>query len=463
MSLPTAASLEQLRKRAKELLRAARAGDVAALRRIAAHHRRPAEVPKLAEAQLVIAREHGFPSWARLRSYVERLERFGPALRHAYRADLDYYAERAVGLLASAEDGTAEALAAFAAAEAPLTRAGARAVVAGQHGFASWAELRRHVAGLATGGEPFARAYRAVEAHDVDGLAELLDRFPELVTASGTNGNDLLGMATATCDERLVRLLLGRGADPAHANDHGWTALHGAAYAGRPALALPMIEAGAPMAASARGDGGTPLVVALFWGHREAAELLAEHGTHPGNLRVAAGLGRVEMIERLVAPDGRLTPEAGAHRGFYRPHSGFPAWRPSDDPAEVRDEALTWAARNDRPDAVDLLVRRGARVEADVYRGTALVWAAACGRVGAVRRLLELGADPNRRGTFGGPTHGLGVTALHLAAQNDALPVIRLLLAAGADPTVRDELHDGTPASWAEHFGNPASAELLSV
>jgi len=47
-------------------------------------------------------------------------------------------------------------------------------------------------------GEPFARAYRALEAHDLDALGALLTRFPELAAARGTNGNDLLGMAGAT-------------------------------------------------------------------------------------------------------------------------------------------------------------------------------------------------------------------------------------------------------------------------
>ena len=109
--------------------------------------------------------------------------------------------------------------------------------------------------------------------------------------ATGTNGNDLLGMATATCDERLVAVLLERGADPSRANAHGWTPLHQAGYSGLPRLAQMLLDAGAPVDVSARGDGGTPLVVALFWGHREAAELLASHGVVPANLRVAAGLG----------------------------------------------------------------------------------------------------------------------------------------------------------------------------
>lgn len=466
-SLPAAPSLEQLRKQAKELLRAHRRGDAGAAARIAAHGDRRASgdraapAPKLADAQLAIAREHGFASWPRLRSYVERVAAHGPGLQHAFRDDAGYYAERAAGLLASAQDGTAGAVAAFARCGAPLTPAGARTVVAREHGFEGWTALRDHVTTLRDGGEPFARAYRAIEARDLDGLRAQLDRFPDLAGARGTNGNDLLGMATATGDERLVALLLERGADPAAANAHGWTALHQAAYAGSPALARRLLDAGAPVAAAARGDGGTPLVVALFWGHAETAELLAAGGLEPGNLRVAAGLGRLDLIAELL-PEGREPlAAAGAQRGFYRPHGGFPAWRPSADSQEVLDEALAWAARSGRLDALDLLVARGARVDADVYRGSALAWAAANGRAEAVDRLVALGADPNARTTFGGPDHGGGATPLHLAAQHGRLDAIRALLRAGADPSVRDGLHGEPPAGWAEFGEQPAAAELL--
>src|SRR5581483_6437030 len=101
---------------------------------------------------------------------------------------------------------------------------------------------------------------------DAEGLAATLDRFPGLVRARGTNGNDLLGMATATGDRRVVALLLERGADPASGNAHGWTALHQAASMGDLELAQMLLAAGAPIDVPARGDGGTPLIVALFWG-----------------------------------------------------------------------------------------------------------------------------------------------------------------------------------------------------
>lgn len=74
-------------------------------------------------------------------------------------------------------------------------------------------------------GEPAAAALAALEAHDVDALRDALERAPEVVaTRVGVNANHLLDMATATCDERTVALLLAHGADPSAANVHGWTA-----------------------------------------------------------------------------------------------------------------------------------------------------------------------------------------------------------------------------------------------
>ena len=37
----------------------------------------------------------------------------------------------------------------------------------------------------------------------------------------------------------------------------------------------------------------------------------------------------------------------------------------------------------------------------------------------------------------------------------------RLLLDHGADPTIKDKTHDGTPLDWAEYMQAPRVAELL--
>jgi hypothetical protein len=66
--LPVQPDLDQLRHQAKDLLHAARRGDPDALARIHAVSARLA----LSSAQLAIAREYGFASWARLKLEVER-------------------------------------------------------------------------------------------------------------------------------------------------------------------------------------------------------------------------------------------------------------------------------------------------------------------------------------------------------------------------------------------------------
>jgi hypothetical protein len=76
--LPERADIDQLRRRARELLRAALAGEADALARL----RPVSERPTLAAAQLAIAREHGLPSWPALRSEVEsRRQPADPRLR----------------------------------------------------------------------------------------------------------------------------------------------------------------------------------------------------------------------------------------------------------------------------------------------------------------------------------------------------------------------------------------------
>ena len=64
--LPARPSLDHLRRQARDLLRAARAGDTTAVGRI----RAVADALTLASAQLAVAREYGFASRTRLRDEV---------------------------------------------------------------------------------------------------------------------------------------------------------------------------------------------------------------------------------------------------------------------------------------------------------------------------------------------------------------------------------------------------------
>jgi len=85
--LPARPNLEMQQKRAKDLLRAAWAGDAHALARVQALHPKPPapDALGLADAQLVVARGYGFASWAEMKRKIDSLtkspvERFKSAL-----------------------------------------------------------------------------------------------------------------------------------------------------------------------------------------------------------------------------------------------------------------------------------------------------------------------------------------------------------------------------------------------
>lgn len=485
-------NLEQQKKQARELLRAVRAGQAEALARLRSQHLRWAGTEDavarqdvaLYDAQFVIAREQGFASWTKLKAHAE------PAslVRHTriFVADIQWIADRVHGLLRTRHSAVPAALEQIREwhprfegcsdeeiRQAPFTEADGRLVYAREHGFESWDDLVRRVNLLASTSEaettePFLAAFRALESGDLGRVRMLLRGNPRLAKERGTNGNTLLNLAvsiaakaTADLGVALVETLIASGADVNEQNDRGATPLHQAAYSNQPAVAAVLIQAGADLDLEAHGSGGTPLIFALFWGHREVSDLLGRYSVAPGNLRAAAGLGCRKAMERCFSGEVALTSEAYAARGFYRPHSGFPDWQPSSDPQEVLDEALVWASKSGRTEVLPRLLRAGACLNADPYRGTALIWAAACNRLETAAWLIDQGANVNHKGTFGGLTHGQGITALHLASQNGHLAMVKLLIARGADPGIRDDLHNGDAAGGATYFGQTAIRDYL--
>jgi ankyrin repeat protein len=347
--------------------------------------------------------------------------------------------------------------------QAPFTEEDARLVYAREHGFETWDDLTNRVNLLASTAdtatsEPFMAAFSALQSGNVAGFEALLRANPRLANERGTNGNTLLNLAVSFAAKSdwkggasSIEALLVSGADVNDANDRGWTPLHAAAYSNKSQIADMLIAKGAALDAEAHGAGGTPLIVALFWGHREVADLLGLHSVSPGNLRAAAGLGIPELVEACFSGQSTLTPEACTARGFYRPHSGFPDWQPSTEQQEVLDEALVWACQSNRVSVLERLVRAGARLDADPYRGTPLIWAAACNCNEAAAWLIDHGADVNQKATFGGSTHGQGITALHMAAQYGQMVVVKLLVERGADRSIKDDLYHSTAERGAEY------------
>jgi len=310
---------------------------------------------------------------------------------------------------------------------------------------------------------------------DGAGLSAWLDDDPSRLHARDAEGRGLVAaLAFAATGQQSIPLqpgpsgaeaalqvALDRGADPDLAGPDGWTALHTAAMSGHLGLIRQLLRGGASPALTAHGNpDATPLCWALFYGHTEAGRALATAARVPDGLRTAAALG--DALDPWLRSDGALAPGAMGGRRFYRPSEGFPPCDPIMDRQTTLDESLTWAARNGQLGSMEALVRLGAEVNANPYRGTALLWATYSARHEAMRWLVAHGAEPDLRHDFGGEGHGQGATALHLAAQFGAHDTIRLLVSLGASSAVRDRGYDGTPEEWAYHCDQPEAQALLA-
>jgi ankyrin repeat protein len=190
-----------------------------------------------------------------------------------------------------------------------------------------------------------------------------------------------------------------------------------------------------PEAAGAREDGGdSPLMIALYHGRRDLAELILAHGRQPDGAEAAA-LGDVERLRAA------LDAEPGLVTRFT--HDG---WTP-----------LHLAGFFGHVEAVRLLLERGA--DANVFSINAMrntpLHAGLSGPMGidGVRLLVEAGADVRAR------QHG-GFTPLHSAANRGVIEIIDLLLDRGADPNAAAE--DGRrPIDFARERGHAHVIEHL--
>jgi ankyrin repeat protein len=315
-------------------------------------------------------------------------------------------------------------------------------------------------------------ASNAVAQGEVPALERHLREAPHVLAERDSEGHTLLGLAckAATGEHALpsvagrsehhavVDLLLAAGADASAAANNGWAPLHSAAMTGHIDLARRLLAAGASREGRLHGAcGGSPLALALFYAQTAMGKFLADPPV-PDNLRTAAALNR--PIDRFVAGD-ELAPQASEGTDFYRPLLLFPEWERTNSRQELLDEALSWAARNDACEAMDALVRLGADVNSNAYRGTPLLWAVYSDRVTAAAWLLDHGADPDLRHDFGGREHGASAVVMHLAAQFGSLKCLRLLLDRGADASIEDAKYHATPLGWAEHGGATEAAAML--
>jgi ankyrin repeat protein len=495
--LPDNPDLGQLRTRARELQRAARAGDPNALALVAEHH--PAGVPaspererlRLSTAQLVLARHHGFASWPRL---VRHVERVNALTRNPDPAASGHPGDDFLRFACLTYD-----------VDGPDRWARARAILAEHPDLVA------------------SSIHAAAAAADAAATARLVGDDPEAARREGGpfGWAPLLYLTYSRLDARVpeadvvrtARLLLAAGADP---NDgylwHGlttpFTALTGVLGGGELGLAAqphhPHASALARVLLDAGADpnDGQGLYNRMFEPDDSHLVLLFAYGLGRGDggpwrarlgdvVDTPAGLLRSQLswaVSHRMAGRVQLLIDHGVdvRRPYDAPSFGVPADRLGRTPIElallggntavvdVLRAAGVEAPALDPVDALAVAVLAGDAATADslvsadpglagrvaASRPTLVLDAATAGSPVAVSLALRLGFDVNARAE---PPHGrgMGETALHEAAMNGERDVVEILLTAGADRTVRDARFDATPAGWAHHGDQPEIAALL--
>jgi ankyrin repeat protein len=185
-----------------------------------------------------------------------------------------------------------------------------------------------------TADDPLAAAtVRAVQAGDVDSLAQLLAANPGLASAHiERRGGSLTPLHAATDwpgyfpnGPAVVRQLLAAGADPdapARGGAHAETPLHWAASSDDLDVAAVLIDGGADLEAPGGSIAGTPLENAVGYGCWHVARLLVARGARVDRLWLAAALGLLSRVDDLLAASPPPTHEEITEAFWQACHGG---------------------------------------------------------------------------------------------------------------------------------------------
>lgn len=293
---------------------------------------------------------------------------------------------------------------------ARLTLSDAQLAIAREYGFASWTRLKRRIQKPKPADQVnlphheriedpiFRRAVALIDSGDVEGLRAHLTEHPKLVRqhVEFEGGNYF---RNPTLLEFIAENPVRHGKLPKNICD----------------VARVILDAGVDPSVL----NETLMLVATGCVPRQSGvqirliDLLCDHGADPNPAaKAAAVLFEMEAAKALVQRGAHITFPLAAALG------------------EI-DEARRLLANAEPQD-----------------RHLALSLAAQYGHAAVVELLLNAGEDPNRFNPVGGHSHS---TPLHQAAGNGRLEVVKLLIARGANPNVKDILFGGTPAGWANY------------
>jgi ankyrin repeat protein len=310
----------------------------------------------------------------------------------------------------------------------------------------------------------------AVKTRDHKALEAIIKSHAD-VNVAQPDGATALAWAVFIDDREAAEMLLAAGARVNTADEYGETPLTLACGTGNVALVRRLLAAGAN-ASAARWDGSTALMIAANSGRPEAVKLLIEHGANVNAvekkkgqtaLMWAAAEAHSDVVQLLVdngadvktVSKGGFTPLVFASiKNDWKSVKTLLA-AGADPNTKIPDETpvVILAAANRSSRSAELLIDAGADPKSADRRGnTMLHTAAQIGDGELVKKLLAKGADVNARnakvqGRTGPSSGGFRpiageITPVHVAARANQLGIMKLLVAAGADPKVRAE--DGT-------------------
>ena len=409
-------SLDFYRRRAKDLLRQALAGNPSARARFESHHpqfqraaarKSPLTHFALNQAQFVIARESGYPGWPKLRGYIEAFQRARERTPQ----------ERIQSILRARD---LDELRAFIVEhpDAPRFRI-----------------------------EPLGETPLHLAVGWVDGTRLLLESGADINAVTQKMGMTALRSAIRFGDDsdlEFVKLLLSRGADPGVASAPDKSTMQLAAYAHAPGIVRVLAEHGVPVdifGAIALEDERAVRELAAAYPAVLAQRMRPHEAITITPLHLAAFHNLPRMVDVLLAlgadvgnadEQGRTPIDLALHGGKKHAYERLRSHGAAPNP-----QLLSLVGSIERAEGI-------ARLHSSIWNGT----------LASVIEALD--ADPTlvdqhfpdvwgTGGTYGG-------TALHWAAMAGQLEVAKLLVARGANPQTRDFTHNAAPLGWARQY-----------
>lgn len=375
------------------------------------------EIAPRSNLQEVLANEYGFESWEQLFHHVElqdQVEKDIENLRNTYHDAISDEERRSL----IQGHHNLKRFENLDPTETFLSDHDARVLLANKRGFAHWVKYHAYLHLV----PEIREVIESIENNDIAGLKEILLEYPHATNPKWVPGffeidelfpnliNDcipLFRVSQATFEGKIplgpqeyefVKLLVEYGADVEF--DFGQP-LSSAVSFGTQETVRALLDFGACV--DGPEETGTPMALAIRFGHANIMEMLVEKGAKL-DMRFAAAIGDLQRVKWFVNADGSLASDASELADPFIKRENNEADNVKSRQA-ILSQAFLNATRFYHFDVSDFLLECGTEISAIVpgldQEGTALHWCAFVPQntpvdkvYTRVKYLLDKGADP---------------------------------------------------------------------